>query len=133
MSRIRFMKGDIQDQTTNEWRSHGENLSRTLYEYTTEEGNRFVFSDQKEFRAFNIENWEESTPVDLPVLLKTGQEAIDAFYKQFWMVVPDLDQYEITWASDDHDRKLWEIMLEKNEEIIFGTEYWFKYEKTGRS
>lgn len=74
--------------------AYDENLSRTLYEYTTEDGNRFVFTDQKELRAFNVENGEESTPVDTPVLLKTEQEAVDAFNKQFWMVVPDLDQYE---------------------------------------
>ena len=53
-----------------------------------------MFTDQKELRAFNVENGEESTPVDTPVLLKTEQEAVDAFNKQFWMVVPDLDQYE---------------------------------------
>nr|MBQ4457663.1 hypothetical protein [Clostridia bacterium] len=94
--------------------AHGENLSRTLYEYTTEDGNRFVFTDQKELRAFNVENWEESTPVDTPVLLKNEQEAVDAFNQQFWMVVPDLDQYEIAWSSEDQDRKLWEIMLEKS-------------------
>lgn len=109
---------------------NGEHLSRTLYEYITEEGNRFVFSDAKELRAYYAGNGEETVSVDPSMTVKSEKDAVEAFGKQFGMVVPDLNQFEIVWASDEKGQK--EVMLEKNRGDYLRDRVLIQVEKDGK-
>ena len=90
---------------------YDEPLKRTLYQYTTEEGETFTFTDQKELRAYAVENWLDEIPEDLPVRVETGQEAVDVFARQFPMAVPNLEQYEIIESDYIADLETWEVIL----------------------
>ena len=90
---------------------YDEPLKRTLYQYTTEEGESFTFTDQKELRAYAVENWLDEIPEDLPVRVETGQEAADVFARQFPMAVPNLEQYEIIESDYIADLETWEVIL----------------------
>jgi beta-lactamase regulating signal transducer with metallopeptidase domain len=111
---------------------YDEPLSRTLYQYTTEEGETFTFTDQKELRAFTVENWQEDIPDDLPILVKTAQDAVDAFIEQYGMVIPNPEQYKIARYDDAADFKMWEVILARKRGEYLQDEINIKVRKDGK-